>query len=101
MVDDVLDFTSTAEQLGKPRYQDIASGNLTAPALLAMKKCPELVELVEAEFLEEGSLERAVHLIEHHGGAHPAPISSTVQRLAQGCAGVALLGAALPITIPA
>ena len=70
VVDDILDFTSTAEQLGKPRYQDIESGNLTAPTLFAMKKCPELVELVESEFTEDGSVQRAVQLIEQHGGAH-------------------------------
>jgi Polyprenyl synthetase len=69
VVDDILDFTSTAEQLGKPRYQDIVSGNLTAPALLAMRKCPELVDIIETEFMEDGSLERAVHLIEQNGGA--------------------------------
>ena len=69
VVDDVLDFTSTAEQLGKPRYQDIASGNLTAPTLFAMKKCPELRGLIESEFIEEGSVERAVALIEQHHGA--------------------------------
>lgn len=68
IVDDILDFTQTAEQLGKPRFQDIASGNLTAPTLFAMQKSPELRSLVETEFLEEGSLERAVALIESTGG---------------------------------
>lgn len=70
VVDDILDFTQTAEQLGKPRYQDIESGNLTAPTLFAMHKCPELHGLIEGEFLEEGSVERAVTLIEQHGGVH-------------------------------
>lgn len=69
VVDDLLDFTQTAEQLGKPRYQDIESGNLTAPTLFAMKKSPELLELLENEFVEEGALERAVHLVESNGGA--------------------------------
>jgi all-trans-nonaprenyl-diphosphate synthase len=73
VVDDLLDFTQTAEQLGKPRYQDIASGNLTAPTLYAMRKSPELVELIENEFLEEGSLERAVELVEASGGVQPCP----------------------------
>ena len=73
VVDDILDFTQTAEQLGKPRFQDIESGNLTAPTLYAMRKCPELHGLIEGEFLEEGSVERAVALIEQHGGAHPPP----------------------------
>lgn len=68
IVDDILDFTQTAEQLGKPRFQDIASGNLTAPALFAMKKSPELCALIETEFLEASSLDRAVELIESCGG---------------------------------
>lgn len=70
VVDDILDFTQTEEQLGKPRFQDIASGNLTAPTLYAMKKSPALVELIESEFMEEeDALERAVALVELHGGA--------------------------------
>jgi geranylgeranyl pyrophosphate synthase len=70
VVDDLLDFTQTAEQLGKPRYQDIASGNLTAPTLFAMQKSPELLEIMESEFVEKGSLERAVELVEANGGKH-------------------------------
>lgn len=37
VVDDILDFTQSAEQLGKPQGQDLASGNLTAPALYALQ----------------------------------------------------------------
>lgn len=43
VVDDILDFTQTSEQLGKPQGQDLASGNLTAPAIFALRSCPELV----------------------------------------------------------
>lgn len=64
MVDDILDFTQTAEQLGKPQGQDLASGNLTAPAIFALKASPELRELVDGEFQEEGSLERALALVD-------------------------------------
>lgn len=78
VVDDLLDFTQTAEQLGKPRYQDIQSGNLTAPTLFAMEKSPELLELVESEFVEDGALERAVQLIESNGGASCNLLSTCV-----------------------
>ena len=37
VVDDILDFTQSAEQLGKPQGQDLASGNLTAPAIYALQ----------------------------------------------------------------
>lgn len=43
VVDDILDFTQTSEQLGKPQGQDLASGNLTAPVIFALQKSPELV----------------------------------------------------------
>ena len=39
VVDDILDFTQSAEQLGKPQGQDLASGNLTAPAIYALQVC--------------------------------------------------------------
>ena len=35
IVDDILDFTQTEEQLGKPR-SGFATGNLTAPTLFAL-----------------------------------------------------------------
>lgn len=37
VVDDILDFTQSSEQLGKPQGQDLASGNLTAPVIFALK----------------------------------------------------------------
>jgi Polyprenyl synthetase len=79
VVDDLLDFTQTAEQLGKPRYQDIASGNLTAPTLFAMQKSPELLEIMESEFVEEGSLERAVQLVESNGGVPQPPLEPSAE----------------------
>jgi all-trans-nonaprenyl-diphosphate synthase len=49
-VDDILDFTQTAEQLGKPQGQDLASGNLTAPVIYALQQSPELEEIIQSEF---------------------------------------------------
>lgn len=72
VVDDILDFTTSAEQLGKPQGQDLASGNLTAPAIFAMRSSPELRELVESEFMEEGSLRRALDLVAAGGGIDEA-----------------------------
>lgn len=37
IIDDILDFTSTEKELGKPTASDLLQGNLTLPVLLAMK----------------------------------------------------------------
>ena len=45
--------------------QDLASGNLTAPALYALAGAqgPELLALIESEFTAEGGLQRAIELV--------------------------------------
>ena len=37
ITDDILDFTSTEEELGKPAGEDLIQGNITLPVLFAMK----------------------------------------------------------------
>ncbi len=37
ITDDILDFTSTEDELGKPAGSDLRQGNITLPVLLAMK----------------------------------------------------------------
>lgn len=61
VVDDILDFTQTAEQLGKPQGQDLASGNLTAPVIYALQRSQELEAIIQSEFTEEGSLEKVCY----------------------------------------
>lgn len=68
VVDDILDFTSPTEVLGKPAGSDLASGNLTAPVLFAMEEKPSLVRLIEREFSEEGDLEQALEMVYHSTG---------------------------------
>ena len=41
IVDDVLDFVGTEEELGKPVGSDLAQGTLTLPAMLLLKRFPE------------------------------------------------------------
>ncbi|GGH78984.1 polyprenyl synthetase family protein [Pullulanibacillus pueri] len=38
IIDDVLDFTATEKQLGKPAASDIKQGNVTLPTLIALRK---------------------------------------------------------------
>ncbi|MFS0863554.1 heptaprenyl diphosphate synthase component II [Fredinandcohnia sp. 179-A 10B2 NHS] len=45
ITDDILDFTGTEEQLGKPAGSDLLQGNITLPVLYAMEK-PELKEKI-------------------------------------------------------
>ncbi|GMH34058.1 hypothetical protein BSKO_01892 [Bryopsis sp. KO-2023] len=68
VVDDILDFTQSTEQLGKPQGQDLRSGNLTAPAIFALETEPELRDIIENEFTDDGSLERALELVKRSGG---------------------------------
>ena len=63
VVDDILDFTGSDQQLGKPAASDLASGYLTAPALYAMEEHPALAGLIEREFCQSGDLEQALELV--------------------------------------
>ncbi|KAH9779486.1 Solanesyl diphosphate synthase 2 [Citrus sinensis] len=72
IVDDILDFTQSAEQLGKPAASDLAKGNLTAPVIFALEKEPKLREIIESEFCETGSLDEAIKLVKTSGGIEEA-----------------------------
>jgi len=72
IVDDILDFTQTEEQLGKPRGQDMASGNLTCPIIFTMQKNEGLRDILESEFEDEGSLEEALELVVNVSHSPPA-----------------------------
>jgi octaprenyl-diphosphate synthase len=41
IVDDILDFTSTEERMGKPVGSDLMQGTLTLPAILVIERNPE------------------------------------------------------------
>ena len=41
IVDDILDFVGTKEELGKPVGSDLAQGTLTLPAMLLLERFPE------------------------------------------------------------
>jgi all-trans-nonaprenyl-diphosphate synthase len=63
IVDDILDFTSSDEVLGKPAGSDMRNGNLTAPVLYALEEHPILESLIEREFSQDGDLEQALGLV--------------------------------------
>jgi all-trans-nonaprenyl-diphosphate synthase len=72
VVDDILDFTQSQEQLGKPAGTDLAKGNLTAPVIFALEKEPKLRDIIESEFSEIGSLDEAIELVKSCGGIERA-----------------------------
>jgi len=68
LVDDLLDFTVSADQLGKPAAADLKLGLATAPVLFAAEKYPGLNDLIQRRFREPGDVETAFHLVQESGG---------------------------------
>jgi all-trans-nonaprenyl-diphosphate synthase len=68
VVDDLLDFTASTEELGKPAGSDMKSGNLTAPVLYALEEKPYLEVLIDREFAQPGDLEQALDLVNSSQG---------------------------------
>ncbi|MFC2059950.1 polyprenyl synthetase family protein [Chloroflexota bacterium] len=65
IVDDILDFTSTEEEIGKPIGSDLAQGTLTLPAMLLLERHPEdnpVKKLFQNENTQE-NIELAIELI--------------------------------------
>ncbi|KAI9723644.1 MAG: hypothetical protein M1812_000944 [Candelaria pacifica] len=68
LVDDMLDYTISGEELGKPAGADLELGLATAPLLFAWKENQELGALVGRKFREEGDVQRARHLVSRSDG---------------------------------
>ncbi|WP_110112973.1 heptaprenyl diphosphate synthase component II [Bacillus sp. CGMCC 1.16541] len=62
ITDDILDFTSSAEQLGKPVGSDLLQGNITLPVLFAMEN-REFRNKVEQLFVVEHKDELIAEII--------------------------------------
>ncbi|CAI4217543.1 unnamed protein product [Parascedosporium putredinis] len=68
LVDDMLDYTISGKDLGKPAGADLELGLATAPLLFAWKVNPELGALVGRKFAEEGDVARARELVIQSNG---------------------------------
>ncbi|ETN46657.1 uncharacterized protein HMPREF1541_00843 [Cyphellophora europaea CBS 101466] len=68
LVDDMLDYTVSGTELGKPAGADLELGLATAPLLFAWRARPELGELVGRRFKEEGDVQRARDLVIQSNG---------------------------------
>jgi len=58
LVDDLLDYTRSEKELGKPAGADLELGLATAPLLFAWKTMPELGALVGRKFANDGDVAR-------------------------------------------
>ncbi|KAL1843602.1 hypothetical protein VTJ49DRAFT_885 [Mycothermus thermophilus] len=68
LVDDMLDYTRSEAELGKPAGADLELGLATAPLLFAWKTIPELGALVGRKFSQEGDVSRARELVMQSDG---------------------------------
>ncbi|KDE03229.1 hypothetical protein MVLG_06286 [Microbotryum lychnidis-dioicae p1A1 Lamole] len=70
LTDDMLDFTSSAAELGKlGGGADLKLGLATAPALYAWEEFPDLGSMIERKFSERDDVERAIDMISRSSGA--------------------------------
>lgn len=63
LVDDVLDFEGSSSELGKPALSDLKAGLATAPLLFATEQFPELNNMIDRKFKNDGDVELAVELV--------------------------------------
>lgn len=71
LIDDVLDYTSSAEDMGKNLGDDLAEGKPTLPLIYTMRNgSPEQASMIR-EAIENGGLDKIdeIHQAIHHSGA--------------------------------
>ncbi|XJZ26047.1 heptaprenyl diphosphate synthase component II [Bacillota bacterium Lsc_1132] len=68
IIDDILDFTSTEQTLGKPAGGDLLQGNVTAPVLFAMEDAQIRSQIEKVtESMEQTEIEKIISLINQSG----------------------------------
>ncbi|SCU81852.1 LAFA_0C07558g1_1 [Lachancea sp. 'fantastica'] len=68
LIDDMLDFTVSAKELGKPAGADLQLGIATAPVLYAWKEDSSLGPLIQRNFSQPGDVERTAEAVATHDG---------------------------------
>ncbi len=66
VVDDILDFVSTEEEMGKPVGSDLGQGTLTLPAMLLLERYPEnnpVRVIFEKRVADRASIEKAIQMV--------------------------------------
>ncbi|XP_069504233.1 all trans-polyprenyl-diphosphate synthase PDSS1 isoform X2 [Ambystoma mexicanum] len=72
LIDDVLDFTACADQLGKPAAADLRLGLANGPVLFACQQFPELNALIMRRFSSPGDVDRAWQYVQQSDGVQQA-----------------------------
>ena len=75
LVDDLLDFTASEQELGKPVLSDLKEGRLTLPLILALPRVEEADRTLVSNVLEDGgfgrtSREEILGIVEREGTVH-------------------------------
>ncbi|XP_074652416.1 all trans-polyprenyl-diphosphate synthase PDSS1-like isoform X2 [Tubulanus polymorphus] len=68
LIDDLLDFISNTELMGKPTAADLKLGLATGPVLFAAQKFPDLNTLIMRRFKEEGDVDQAWNYVKQSDG---------------------------------
>lgn len=68
IVDDMLDYTVSEKNLGKPAGADLKLGLATAPVLFAWETYPELGNMIKRQFKQPGDVELAREYVDKAGG---------------------------------
>ncbi|CDO94845.1 unnamed protein product [Kluyveromyces dobzhanskii CBS 2104] len=68
LVDDMLDFTISAKDLGKPAGADLELGIATAPVLFAWREDPSLGHMIKRNFSMPGDVEAAALAVQKYEG---------------------------------
>ncbi|KAK6540343.1 coq1 putative hexaprenyl diphosphate synthase [Orbilia ellipsospora] len=68
LVDDLLDYTITSHDLGKPAQADLKLGLATAPVLFAWEQYEELGPMINRKFSEAGDVEKAWSFVQSSNG---------------------------------
>ena len=70
VADDILDFTQSSEDLGKPAFNDLKSGLVTAPTIFALaeSKSEHLGEMIKRKFSQENDIIDTLNIIDQTSG---------------------------------
>ncbi len=68
VVDDLLDFTGSTDDLGKPASSDMEQGLATAPTLFAAEEYPQIIDIVQRRFADDGDIATVSELVSRSDG---------------------------------
>ncbi|MCQ6266028.1 heptaprenyl diphosphate synthase component II [Fictibacillus sp. WQ 8-8] len=78
ITDDILDFTATEKELGKPAGGDLKQGNITLPVFYAMDQIPELKGSIQRYYQtwDEGEFSGIIAQIKKSGSIQKASMAA-------------------------